>query len=58
MGRLSRLKLDLEVVVEDTREEVLQFSNSEISYILEVCGGCTISYHHIFSIPLEEGLSQ
>ena len=44
VDRLCRLKLDLEAVVEDANEEVYSFSNSEIPYILEVCGGCTISH--------------
>src|SRR5260370_8772029 len=41
VDRLCRLKLDLEAVVEDANEEVYSF---EIPYILEVCGGCTISH--------------
>src|SRR5258707_1400520 len=44
VDRLCRLKLDLEAVVEDANKRGLQFSNSEIPYILEVCGGCTISH--------------
>ncbi len=53
MEWLSRMKLDLEAVVEDASDEV-QSWKFKISYKLEVCLDCTLSYH--IRIPLWGGL--
>ena len=55
MERPGRMKLDLEVAVEDVSDEVYSFQIQRSLIYLKFVG-IVKKYHHTIRIPLKEGL--